>query len=150
MGFSVKHGGSAAGTRSTPTTLAEINVTPLVDVMLVLLIVFMVSAPLMQQGVQVDLPRAAAGALNEAQDPVVISITKKREIAFNGTTIESGTLRTRLEAMAQAKPDIQILIQGDQGVPYGVVAQVMAEVKRAKIYRIGLVTEASTGNENRL
>jgi biopolymer transport protein TolR len=130
--------------------LAEINVTPLVDVMLVLLIVFMVSAPLMQQGVQVDLPRTAAGALNEAQDPVVISITKKREIAFNGTTIEGGTLRTRLEAMAQAKPDIQILIQGDQGVPYGVVAQVMAEVKRAKIHRIGLVTEASTGNEHKL
>jgi biopolymer transport protein TolR len=150
MGFSVKHGGSAAGTRATPTTLAEINVTPLVDVMLVLLIVFMVSAPLMQQGVQVDLPRTAAGALNEAQDPVVISITKKREIAFNGTTIEGGTLRTRLEAMAQAKPDIQILIQGDQGVPYGVVAQVMAEVKRAKIHRIGLVTEASTGNEHKL
>jgi biopolymer transport protein ExbD len=80
----------------------------------------------------------------------VISITKKREIAFNGTTIEGGTLRTRLEAMAQAKPDIQILIQGDQGVPYGVVAQVMAEVKRAKIHRIGLVTEASTGNEHKL
>ena len=144
MGFSVKHGGAAGGTRNTPTTLAEINVTPLVDVMLVLLIVFMVSAPLMQQGIQVDLPKAGGGTLNESQDPIILSVGKKRELAFNGSRIESGTLRTRLEAIARVKPDVQILIQGDQGVPYGVVAQVMAEVKRAKIHRVGLVTETAT------
>ena len=144
MGFSVKHGGAAAGgARSTPTTLAEINVTPLVDVMLVLLIVFMVSAPLMQQGIQVDLPKAGGGTLNESQDPIVISVNKRREIAFNGTTIEGDSLRTRLEAIVRVKPDVQILIQGDQGVPYGAIAQVMGEVKRAKVQRVGLVTESA-------
>jgi len=143
MGFAVKHGGAASGSRATPTTLAEINVTPLVDVMLVLLIVFMVSAPLMQQGVQVDLPKTRAGSLNESQDSLVISVTKKKELAMNGKTIDLGTLGTRLEAIAAAKPDVQVLIQGDQNVPYGFVAQVMSEVKRAKIHRVGLVTSPS-------
>jgi len=143
MGFSVKHGGAAHSARATPTTLAEINVTPLVDVMLVLLIVFMVSAPLMQQGVQVDLPKTRAGNLNESQDSLLISVTKKKELSMNGKTIDMGTLGTRLEAIAAAKPDVQVLIQGDQSVPYGFVAQVMSEVKRAKIHRVGLVTSPS-------
>jgi biopolymer transport protein TolR len=148
MGFSGKNGSTNLGARSTPTTLAEINVTPLVDVMLVLLIVFMVSAPLMQQGIQVDLPKTGGGTLNESQDPIVISVNKRREIAFNGKEIESGTLRTRLEAIQRVKPDVQILIQGDQGVPYGVVAQVMAEVKRARIQRVGLVTEPASSDQS--
>lgn len=131
----------SSSSRSTPSTLAEINVTPLVDVMLVLLIVFMISAPLMQQGIQVDLPKANAPSISEVPDQLVLAIKKNRQITLNGKTVDKGTLRVRLQAIASVKPDVQVFIQGDQGVPYGVVAQVMAEVKQAKISRVGLVTE---------
>jgi biopolymer transport protein TolR len=126
---------------SIPTTLAEINVTPLVDVMLVLLIVFMVSAPMMQQGVQVDLPKANATALNEVPDQLVLVVSKSKGIQINGNVIEQGTLSRKLQAIAAVKPDVQIYIQADQTVPYGYIAQVMAEVKQARISHVGLVTQ---------
>ncbi len=125
----------------TPTTLAEINVTPLVDVMLVLLIIFMISAPLMQHGIQVDLPKTEASSISEIPDQLVLVIQKNRQIFMNDKPIDSGTLRVRLETIAAAKPNVQIIVQADQNVPYGFVAQVMAEVKKAKIIRVGLVTE---------
>lgn len=127
---------------SNMTTLAEINVTPLVDVMLVLLIVFMISAPLMQQGIQVDLPKANAQTLNEVPDQIVLVVDKARQISINGNVLASGTLRSRLEAISAVKPNVEVFIQADQGVAYGFIAQVMAEVKRAKVNRVGLVTEA--------
>jgi biopolymer transport protein TolR len=126
---------------SVPTTLAEINVTPLVDVMLVLLIVFMISAPLMQQGIQVDLPKANAGAMNEVPEQLILVINKSRQIFIADHLVQAGTLFTKLEAIAAAKPRIEVVIQSDQSVPYGFVAQVMAEVKRARINRVGLATE---------
>lgn len=143
MGFSAP---SRGGVRSAPTTLAEINVTPLVDVMLVLLIVFMISAPLMQQGVQVDLPKANAGTLSEVPDQIVLVITKGQKIQINGNSIERGALRSKLEAIAAVKPNVEVFIQADQGVPYGYVAQVMAEIKKAKINRLGLVTDPGDPN----
>jgi biopolymer transport protein TolR len=127
--------------RSVPTTLAEINVTPLVDVMLVLLIVFMISAPLMQQGIQVDLPKANAGAMTEAPDQLVLVINKSRQIMISEHIIPPGTLLKKLEAIVAAKPKIEVVIQADQSVIYGYIAQVMSEVKRAGISRVGLVTE---------
>ncbi len=129
------------------TTLAEINVTPLVDVLLVLLIILMVSAPMMQQGIQVDLPKANAGSLNDTPDQVVLTVTKSRQILFNGRALEVGTLRPRLEAMVAAKPGLEVFIHADQAVPYGVIAQVMAEVKRARVNRLGLVTEPGDPNQ---
>jgi biopolymer transport protein TolR len=137
---------STAGGISSMSTLAEINVTPLVDVMLVLLIIFMISAPMMQQGVQVDLPKANPGALNEVPDQLVLTVNKARQISINGNVIETGTLRERLLGLSSAKPDIQIFIQADQAVPYGFIAQVMAEAKKAKINRLGLVTQAGDPN----
>src|SRR3954462_10273462 len=130
MGFGGM-GGNSGGVggvsgRAVPTTLAEINVTPLIGVMLVLLIVFMISAPLMQQGVQVDLPKANAGSLNEVPDQLMLVVNKNRQILINGNVIQQGTLQVRLQAIAEAKPNIEVFIQGDQGVPYGLVAQVMA------------------------
>ncbi len=145
MAVSMQQG--AAG--RTPTTLAEINVTPMIDVMLVLLIVFMISAPLMQQGVQVDLPKTNAGALSDTPDQLLLTLTKNRMISINGTAVAPGTLRLKLEAVAQAKPDVQLYIQADRSVPYGFVAQVMSEAKQAKISRVGLVTEP-TGNEEQM
>ncbi len=132
-------GGSSS--RGVPTSLAEINVTPMVDVMLVLLIIFMISAPLMQQGVQVDLPKANAQTLNEVPEQLVLVVNKNRQILINGNAIEPGTLRTRLEAVVSVKPNIEVFIQADQNIPYGFIAQAMAEVKKAKISRIGLVTQ---------
>ncbi len=144
MGFNVSSGSS---NRSTPTAMAEINVTPLVDVMLVLLIVFMISAPLLQQGIQVDLPRANAGSINDVPDQLVLVVNKQRQISINGNAIQPGSLRARLSAISAAKPNVEVVIQGDQGVPYGFIAQVMAEVKQAKIHRVGLVTEPGDPNQ---
>lgn len=131
---------------TTVSALVEINVTPLVDVMLVLLIIFMVCAPMMQQGVQVDLPKANAGTLNETPEQIVLVVTKNRDIKMNGTTLPSGTLRQRLEGIQSAKPNVEVFIQADQNVPYGFIAQVMAEVKKAKISRVGLVTDPGDPN----
>src|SRR3954471_15900024 len=103
----------SSGGRSTPSTLAEINVTPLVDVMLVLLIVFMISAPLMQQGVQVDLPKANTGALSEVPDQIVLVVHHSREITMNGSALPHGVLRTKLEAIASVKPNVQVFVQAD-------------------------------------
>lgn len=133
--------------RGAQGTMAEINVTPLVDVMLVLLIVFMISAPLMQQGLQVDLPKANAGSINETPEQVVLMISKDREVLINGNAIPKGTLFNKLTAMKTAKPNIEVVIQGDQGVPYGFVAQVMAEVKRAQINRVGLATQPNNSKQ---
>ena len=138
---------SSQSSRRTMSTLSEINVTPMVDVMLVLLIVFMISAPLMQQGIQVDLPKANAPLLSEVPDQLVLAIKKNRQLTLNGKAIDKATLKTRLKAIAAVKPDVQVFIQGDQGVPYGVVAQVMSDVKQAKISRVGLVTEPGQGDE---
>lgn len=135
MGFSPQ------SSRTSMGTLAEINVTPLVDVMLVLLIIFMVCAPMMQQGAQVDLPKANAGSLNEAPEQVVLIVTRQKEIQINGNTLPKGTLRQRLDTIAKAKPGTQVFIQADQNVPYGFIAQIIAEVKKARITKVGLVTD---------
>jgi biopolymer transport protein TolR len=123
------------------TTLAEINVTPLVDVMLVLLIVFMISAPLMQQGIQVDLPKASPGSISEAPDQLTLVMNRSRQIYLGDHLIQSGTLLEKLTAIALAKPQIQVVIQADQSIAYGYVAQVMADVKKAGISQVGLVTD---------
>jgi biopolymer transport protein TolR len=134
--------------RTNNTTLSEINVTPLVDVMLVLLIIFMISAPLMQQGVQVDLPKTNAGTLSEIPDQLVLVINKSRQISIVNRPIENGTLRTKLEAIVAAKPKIEVVIQADQNVNYGYVARVMADVKKAGINRVGLATQPSESLES--
>lgn len=136
-------GGSQYNRRSTQTTLSEINVTPLVDVMLVLLIIFMVSAPLMQQGVQVDLPKASGQALDEQKEPTVLVVTKDKKIMINKNEIPFSNLKTKLAAIYETKTAKEIFIQADQNVSYGFVAKVMAEVKRSGITKVGLVTDPS-------
>ncbi len=126
---------------SVPTTLAEINVTPLVDVMLVLLIVFMISAPLMQQGISVDLPKANSGSMNQTPEQLILSINKQKQILIADHVIPNGTLFEKLEAIVKVKPQTEIVIQADEAIHYGFVARVMAEVKRAGIHRVGLATE---------
>ena len=140
MGFKPFQSSSSSSVNSSMTTLSEINVTPLVDVMLVLLIIFMISAPMMQQGMQIDLPQANAGTLNDVPDQLVLLIDKNQSIKIADRKIEKGTLFQKLQAIVAAKPKIEIVIQADQKLSYGFVAQIMAEVKRAGISKVGLAT----------
>ncbi len=126
-------------------SLSEINVTPMVDVMLVLLIVFMVSAPLLQQGIDVKLPKADAGNLEHDEHPVMIAVKSNRSIDLDGRTVTLEDLGNRLSALSRDKPETQVLVQADQDVSYGTVAKVMAKVKKANIRRVGLVTAPEEG-----
>lgn len=132
-------------TGSGKVSLSEINVTPMVDVMLVLLIVFMVSAPLMQQGIEVNLPKADAGALPQTDEPVVLSIASNQAVSMDGKNYSLKELAGKLSALSVGKPSVQVLVQADQAVSYGVVAKVMSLIKAAKINRVGLVTAPANG-----
>ena len=134
------------GHKGGRVALAEINVTPMVDVMLVLLIVFMVSAPLMQQGIEVNLPKADAGSLAPSEDPIILSIKSNQTIEINQKSYTLASLTEKLKTLALAKPNVQVLVQADQSVPYGIVAKAMAQVKKAKIHRVGLITAPESGN----
>jgi biopolymer transport protein TolR len=120
---------------------AEINVTPFVDVMLVLLIIFMVAAPLLTVGVQVDLPDTEARALNADEEPLTVSIQADGAIFLQETAITFDELEPRLEAVATAGADQRIFIRADQTADYGVVARVMARINAAGYRNIGLVTD---------
>jgi biopolymer transport protein TolR len=132
--------GPNPSSRGGRVSLSEINVTPLVDVMLVLLIVFMVSAPLLQQGVEVNLPKADAGNLARSEEPMILTIRSDSSLDLDGKSVPASALSDRLASLARSKPDLQILVQADQSIAYGVVAKVMAALKKANIHRVGLVT----------
>jgi biopolymer transport protein TolR len=121
--------------------LSEINVTPMVDVMLVLLIVFMVSAPLMQQGIQVDLPKTKSPALTEQEKPVVIAVNRSGNVELNGHEIPASQVVDKLHAIFEKREKKEIFIQAGKSIPYGTVATVMSQAQSAGIHRIGLVTE---------
>jgi biopolymer transport protein TolR len=121
--------------------ISQINVTPLVDVMLVLLIIFMVTAPILQQGVTVDLPKVAAGPLAGHEEQLVVNLTKGRQVYLNDTPMSPEQLGEKLAAIAAARPDRQIYVRADQAVPYGEVMRVMGALRDAGLLRVGLVTE---------
>jgi len=121
--------------------IADINVTPLVDVMLVLLIIFMVTAPMMIQGVKVDLPRTESRNIKTEEDPLLLTITKKGEIFVEDYKVEYKDLRGRLERIFANRAGKEILLQADKDVPYGVVMRIMAQVKEAGITKVGMITK---------
>ncbi|MFO1188567.1 MAG: protein TolR [Alphaproteobacteria bacterium] len=129
------------GGRSRYRPLAEINVTPMVDVMLVLLVVFMVTAPLLTVGVPVDLPKTAAAPLSEQTEPVVVSVNGEGQIFLQDTKIEFDQLVPRLTAIVGAKADTRIFVRGDRGIAYGRVIEIMGALRTAGFDRIALVTE---------
>lgn len=137
---------TSQGPKGGRVSLSEINVTPMVDVMLVLLIVFMVSAPLMQQGIDVNLPKADAGSLTQSDEPTLLTIKSNQAIELNQKSYSLSQLTDKLTALSIAKPNLQVLVQADQSVSYGIVAKVMAQVKKAKIHRVGLVTAPEGAN----
>jgi biopolymer transport protein TolR len=121
--------------------LSEINVTPFVDVMLVLLIIFMVTAPMMMQGVDVNLPKTTTQPIRTEEERLVVTITAKQQIYLNEYQITLDSLVKKLEAIYQNQPDRAVFLRADRSVPYGFVVQVMAAVRRSGIVRIGMVTE---------
>jgi biopolymer transport protein TolR len=126
-------------------TMSQINVTPLVDVMLVLLVIFMVTAPMMQQGVQVNLPKAETKSLPSPEESVVVSIEKSGRIFINSSEIPAGDLRAKLSEMFAARTKKEVFLKADKDVPYGNVVKTMAEIKGAGIERLGMVTEPALG-----
>ncbi len=126
--------------------MAEINVTPMVDVMLVLLIIFMVTAPLLATGVQVDLPETKAAALDHDREPVAISIDPQGAVWIDDTMVADETLGPRLEAIAGSTAEEggpRIFLRADRGLDYGRVMQVMGEINRAGLRRVALVSTAA-------
>lgn len=139
MGMGVS--ASADGKRSSRMTMSEINVTPLVDVMLVLLIIFMVAAPMMQQGIDVNLPEtASSGVAPTQEEPFVIVIEKSKKIVLGTATVPMAELREKLKAIFEKRHEKQVYIQADRDVDYGTVAEAMAEIRGSGIFNISLVT----------
>jgi biopolymer transport protein TolR len=131
----------AFGGRSTGDSIADINVTPLVDVMLVLLIIFMVTAPILQQGVGIDLPKVAAAPLASGDDQLVVNIAKTGQVYLNDTPYSLAQLTEKLRAIGPARRERPIYVRADQAVSYGQVMRAMAAVREAGLVRVGLVTE---------
>ena len=119
---------------------AEINVTPLVDVMLVLLIIFMVTAPMMTQGVDIDLPKTTSKALRQQEDPLVVQVDGAEAIYLGKTKVVLSILRQELERLPDEKKQQPIYLQADKSVPYGTVVRVMAQIKQAGFEKLGMVT----------
>ena len=131
-------------TRSQSTVISQINVVPLVDVMLVLLVIFMVTAPIIQQGVSVDLPQAKAGPLEGQEQQFVVAVDKQGKVFLNDEPIAIEKLMEKLEAIAKVRPDKAVYLRADRTVPYGQVVRVMAAVRGAGIQNLGMVTELPT------
>jgi biopolymer transport protein TolR len=135
--------------RQHGSLVSQINVTPLVDVMLVLLIIFMVTAPIIQQGVQVSLPKVKAAALPGKEEQFIVSITHNSEIYLNDTRLSTDDLTRKLAAIAVERPDREVFVRADEQVPYGEVIRTMAAIKAAGIVNVGMVTEMPQEGENR-
>jgi biopolymer transport protein TolR len=127
--------------------MAEINVTPMVDVMLVLLIIFMVSAPLLTVGVPLDLPQTQAKSLDQDKNPLTLSVNLKGEVFLNDTAIALDDLVPKLKAITDARAglDERIFVRGDKKVDYGTVMKVMGRLSAAGFRRVALVTEVDQG-----
>jgi biopolymer transport protein TolR len=146
-------GGASAGVtvgrrrhRRKPV-MAEINVTPMVDVMLVLLIIFMVSAPLLTVGVPLDLPQTQAKSLDNDKEPLTVSVNTKGEVFLQNTEIKVDELVAKLQAITQARgSDERIYVRGDKKVDYGTVMRVMGRLSAAGFRRVALVTEVEQGS----
>jgi len=121
--------------------MSDINVTPFVDVMLVLLIIFMVTAPMMIQGVDVALPEVTADPLASKTEPLIISIDKDNQIYINDFNVKMDFLQEKLQKILKGRSDRIVYLRADKSIPYGMVVLVMSEVKGAGIEKLGMVTE---------
>ncbi len=143
MAVSFGNGGNGTTSyrRRNYRPMSEINVTPMVDVMLVLLIIFMVAAPLLTVGVPVDLPKTAAATINDQDEPLVISIDKDGKLYLQDTEIALESLVLRLNAITNNKPDTRVYVRGDRAIDYGRVMEVMGTVSAAGFSKVALIAE---------
>jgi len=139
MAMSVGGGGRGRNRRYRP--MAEINVTPMVDVMLVLLVIFMVTAPLLTSGVPVDLPKSQAGQLKGDDQPLSVTVDAKGRIFLQDTEVQLDELAPRLKAITAAKPETRIFVKGDAGINYGRVMEVMGQLGAAGFPHVALLTQ---------
>jgi biopolymer transport protein TolR len=144
-------GGAGAGgrrRRGRKAVMAEINVTPMVDVMLVLLIIFMVSAPLLTVGVPIDLPQTQAKSMDQDKEPLAVSVDEKGKVFLQDSEISVDELVPKLKAVTEARGglDERIYVRGDRKVDYGTVMRVMGRLSAAGFRRVALVTEVEQGS----
>jgi biopolymer transport protein TolR len=149
MAMSMPAGGSGGGRRGRrrAPVMAEINVTPMVDVMLVLLIIFMVAAPMLTVGVPLDLPQTQAKSLEQDKNPLTLSVNFKGQVFLNETEVAVDDLVAKLKAITEARAglDERIFVRGDKKVDYGTVMKVMGRLSAAGFRRVALVTEVDQG-----
>jgi biopolymer transport protein TolR len=123
------------------TTMSEINVTPMVDVMLVLLIIFMVTAPLIQQGVKVNLPETKAAPVESNEKKLILSVDSSHRVFLGDVEVPLDDLEEKLKSNAKAQADKEVYLHADKEIPYGVVVDVMAAAQRAGISNVGMITD---------
>ena len=121
--------------------MSDINVTPFVDVMLVLLIIFMVTAPMMMQGVEVNLPQTTTQSIKAKEDPLFLTVNKKGEIFLENHAVKLDELEMKVQSIFKYRREKEILLRADKDIPYGFVIKVMAAVKGAGVTKLGMVTE---------
>ena len=125
--------------------MSQINVTPFVDVMLVLLIIFMVTTPMLQEGIDVDLPEVEASNISASDEPVVVTIDRRKRVFINDAPVKWSDLRTKLAAIRKIDSNKAVLLRADEQVPYGEVMQAMSDIRQAGITKVGMVTEPVGG-----
>jgi biopolymer transport protein TolR len=130
--------------------MSDINVTPFVDVMLVLLIIFMVTAPMMIQGVDVSLPEATSAPLSSEKEQLIITVDKNNQVYINDFRVDAENLKEKIAQIFKNRTDQDVYLRADKTVPYGMVVYVMSELKGAGIEKLGMITEPSEedGNDN--
>ncbi len=141
--------GNGSGGRTRYKPMSEINVTPMVDVMLVLLVIFMVAAPLLTVGVPVDLPQTKAPAITEQKEPLVITVNAAGKLFLQNSEIGDDDLVPRLQAITRNNPDADIYVRGDRAINYGRVMEVMGMVSAAGFSKVSLVTEQASDKTKR-
>jgi len=141
MAFSLPPSGEVGEDRYQP--LAEINVTPMVDVMLVLLVIFMVTAPLLTVGVPLDLPKTQAAAITDRKPPVILSLNRAGEVFIGDERIEPGNLAERLSGLAAEDPTRIVYVRGDQTISYAQLMEALGMVNRAGFAKVSLIAEAA-------
>jgi biopolymer transport protein TolR len=147
MNIAGASGGGGRGRRRRAAPMSDINVTPMVDVMLVLLIIFMVSAPLLTVGVPIDLPQSQAKSLDQDKEPLTISVNDKGQVYLQNSEIKVDELVDKLKAVAEARggTEARVYVRGDKKVDYGTMMQVMGRLSGAGFHRVALVTEFEQG-----
>ena len=121
--------------------MAEINVTPLVDVMLVLLIIFMVTAPMLSMGIDVNLPKVKSKSVDVTEEKLVLTVNEAKEIYLNKTRMQLSEINTKLEAIFSNRIDREVFLRADKNVSYGFVVEVMSEIRKAGVDKLGMITE---------